>query len=201
MSSSWTPTRRTRCGGAFSACPTRLGKRRRVADGICGTRHPGTRVTNRARVATGAGRLDLDVRGDGGYVIVPPSVHASGFTYREAGDWTVARRDLPTFQHQWLERPATPAAPTRISMPTGDLVARARAYLFAIPRPEIGAGSDAATLYAACRLVRGFGLSHGDAVALLWEWAGGRPGWTPAWIAEKVNSAERYGTEPIGALR
>ena len=55
--------------------------------------------------------------------------------------------------------------------------ARAR-YLAAIPRPEIGAGSDVATLYAACRLVRGFALTRADAEALLWEWAGGRPGWT-----------------------
>jgi hypothetical protein len=81
------------------------------------------------------------------------------------------------------------------------VVDRARRYLASIPRPEIGAGSDAATLYAACRLVRGFGLTEGDAGALLWEWAGGRPGWTHAWITRKVAHASRYGTEPIGALR
>ena len=31
--------------------------------------------------------------------------------------------------------------------------------------------------------------------------AGGRLGWTREWVAEKVEHAERYGTEPVGALR
>jgi hypothetical protein len=65
----------------------------------------------------------------------------------------------------------------------------------------IGQGSDSATLYATCRLVRGFGLSSSDAEALLWQWAGGRPGWSRDWVARKVAHGERYGTEPIGALR
>jgi hypothetical protein len=49
--------------------------------------------------------------------------------------------------------------------------------------------------------VRGFDLSESDAVALLSDWAGGRPGWTREWIAAKVAHAIRYGTEPVGALR
>jgi hypothetical protein len=85
--------------------------------------------------------------------------------------------------------------------PTGELVDRARAYLAAIPRPEIGYGSDVAVLSAACRLVRGFGLGAVDAEALLWEWCGGRSGWTREWVSQKVAHAERYGTEPVGALR
>ena len=81
------------------------------------------------------------------------------------------------------------------------MIERARRYLAAVPRPEIGRGSDSATLYAACRLTRGFGLSAVDAEALLWEWAGGRPGWTRGWLACKVAHAERYGSELIGSLR
>jgi hypothetical protein len=49
--------------------------------------------------------------------------------------------------------------------------------------------------------VRGFELADGDAIALLWEWCGGRQGWTHAWVAAKVAHALRYGTEPIGAMR
>jgi hypothetical protein len=165
-------------------------------------RHPGSRVANRARVETGDGRLAIDIRGDGGFVIVPPSVHGSGAIYSEAGDWTVPPEDLPRFCPEWLARPQqTRQAPARTIHPTGELVTRARAYLSAIPQPEIGQGSDTAVLYAACRLVRGFGLTSAEAVTLLWEWAGGRPGWDPEWIAQKVAHAERYGTEPIGALR
>ena len=40
-----------------------------------------------------------------------------------------------------------------------------------------------------------------DAIDLLWAWAGGRPGWSRDWIAEKVQHAHKYVTEPVGALR
>lgn len=39
-------------------------------------RHPGGRVRNRTGLRPG-----IDVRGDGGYVVAPPSVHASGRRY------------------------------------------------------------------------------------------------------------------------
>jgi hypothetical protein len=165
-------------------------------------RHPGVRVPNRARLDTPNGKLAIDVRGDGGFVIVAPSVHASGPVYREAGDWSVPRTEVPRFWPGWLERPKCKQATTsHLPKPTGNLVDRARKYLAAIPVPVIGAGSDNGTLYAACRLTRGFGLSTAEAEALLWEWAGGRPGWTREWITAKVRHAERYGTEPVGALR
>ncbi len=166
-------------------------------------RHPGVRVGNRARIETGEGRLELDVRGDGGYVIAPGSVHATGALYEPAGDWTVERDRLPRFWPGWLARPERQPTTTRGQgpRPTGNVVERARRYLSKIPQPQIGNGSDAATLYAAARVVRGFDVAESDAIALLTEWAGDRPGWTREWIARKVQSALRYGTEPIGALR
>ena len=164
--------------------------------------HPGVPVANRTRFETRDGRLAIDLRGDHGFVIAPGSLHASGARYLEAGDWSVPRDALPRFWLGWLQRPSRPAAPARtMARPAGNVIERARRYLAAIPRPEIGAGSDQATLIAACRLVRGFDLSDSDAVSLLWEWAGGRAGWTHSWVAEKVAHARRYGTEPIGALR
>lgn len=168
-------------------------------------RAPDVPVRNRARLNTREGQLALDVRGDGGYVIGPTSVHASGFVYQYAGDWTVQRDRLPRLWIGWLQRPERSSQATAYTRKggraTGAIADRARQYLAAIPPPEIGRGSDAATLYAACRLVRGFGLNSSDAVALLWEWAGNRPRWSQEWIARKVEHAIRYGTEPIGALR
>ena len=162
-------------------------------------RHPGVHVSNRSRIETRDGRLALDVRGDGGYVIAPGSVHVTGAVYELAGDWTVPRDQLPRFWPGWLTRPARPPAlGPKVPRPTGDVVQRARRYLTAIPRPEIGQGSDHATLYAAARLARGFGLSETEATQLIWEWAGGRVGWTYQWVVRKVRNAITYGTEPGG---
>ncbi|MBW2255339.1 MAG: bifunctional DNA primase/polymerase [Deltaproteobacteria bacterium] len=47
--------------------------------------HPGGRVGNRAAILPG-----VDVRGDGGYVVAPPSVHPSGDRYR----WEMASADV-----------------------------------------------------------------------------------------------------------
>jgi len=158
-------------------------------------------VRNRARLDTGAGKLALDVRGDGGYVIGPGSVHASGVDYEHAGDWREPIETLPVFDPSWLAAPARPPAVTHQPIrPTGDAAERARRYLARVPKPEIGQGSDAATLYAAARLVRGFGLDVGTAVSLLDKWAGGRPGWDRDWLALKVANAAKFGTEPIGGL-
>jgi len=167
-------------------------------------RHPGIRVANRARLKTTDGTVAVDVRGDGGYVIAPGSIHATGAMYKFTGDWT--RDDVPRFWPGWLQRPLGPTRPSPktvgapIPFSTSHTIDRARRYLAAIPRPDIGHGSDAATLSAACRLVRGFNLDAADAEALLWEWCGGRPGWTREWVAQKVEHALRYGTEPVGGL-
>jgi hypothetical protein len=165
-------------------------------------RHPGVLIPNRTRVGSDDNRLAVDVRGDGGYVVAPGSVHQSNAVYEYAGDWTVPRDELPRLSPNWLPKPMRALRHRATShRPIGKLVERARRYLAAIPPPEIGAGSDTATLSAACRLVRGFALEAFEAEELLWEWAGGRPGWTREWIAHKVAHAKQYGTEPIGALR
>jgi hypothetical protein len=61
--------------------------------------HPGTAVRN------SAGRLGagLDVRGDGGYVVAPPSGHASGYRYR----WEIDPATLPPLPG-WLREEASP---------------------------------------------------------------------------------------------
>ncbi len=165
-------------------------------------RHPGVRVPNSARLHTQAGDLAVDVRGDGGYVIAPGSRHSSGLPYIAAGDWSVPLSGIPRFWPGWLRAPRIGnSPPQRPPSAAVDLLDRGRLYLNAVPVPEVGCGSDSTTLRVACRLVRGFGLSPADTEALIWEWAGNRPGWTRDWVASKVQNAIRYGSEPIGALR
>ncbi len=156
----------------------------------CYYRCPMQPMGNRARVSG----MKLDVRGDGGYVIGPGSRHSSGLIYRAVGDWTVPRDWLPVFNADVLAKPerAPEAIPIRAE---GDVIGRARRYLARVPATAVGCGSDAATFEAACRLVRGFGVTPDDAVALLQEWAPDFDAW---WLRLKVEGALRYGTEPPG---
>lgn len=78
--------------------------------------HPDTPVRNRARVVPG-----IDVRGDGGYVVVPPSLHVAGHAYQwtartppaPAPSWLLAMLDRTrTSEHRprrEVPRPARPA--------------------------------------------------------------------------------------------
>ena len=169
--------------------------------------HPGFPVANRAGVQTPAGRLPIDLRGDGGYVLAGGSVHPTGAVYRSTVE--PPRPVLPRFWPNWLEpvklpkgKTTSPAAPAPPRFGDAFLLERARRYLAAIPPPLIGQGSDVLTFKAACRLVRGFGLLAADAEALLWDAFGNREGWTRDWIAEKVSNADKRSQgEAIGGLR
>ena len=193
------PTSLRPCGGWCAGSPGRRGRHRRREGFTCGTATPAfasrTARASRPEQAT----LKIDVRGDGGYVIAPGSVHASGAAYLQAGDWSEPRARVPVFWPGWLARPRRPAAKPTPRLSHSEALARARAYLATIPKPEIGCGSDADTLYAACRLVRGFALSPVDAEDLLWEWAGDRSGWTRQWVAQKVAHAAalRHGSDRV----
>jgi hypothetical protein len=63
--------------------------------------HPEEPVRNSAGTRLGAG---IDVRGDGGYVIAPPSRHASGNVYR----WNTQPEHLPQLPSWLLEMLRTP---------------------------------------------------------------------------------------------
>jgi hypothetical protein len=60
-------------------------------------------ASNNTTLRNSVGRIapGLDVRAEGGYVIVPPSRHESGLAYRWPGEWHPTRIDL-TPAPQWL---------------------------------------------------------------------------------------------------
>jgi len=80
------------------------------------------------RIASSAGRLGdgLDVRGHGGYGIVPPSLHAGGQRYR----WTTRTR--PARLPAWLAALLTAAAPAPRRAPLPEAAGDRRQRYFAV---------------------------------------------------------------------
>jgi hypothetical protein len=87
------------------------------------------------RVGNSVGRLGagLDVRGRGGYVVAPPSLHADGHRYR----WIARHRPapLPCWLAQLLTAPATPSRCT--ALPDTASVDRRRRYFAAAVSSEV----------------------------------------------------------------
>lgn len=124
--------------------------------------HPGQPVRNFAKGTAGFPLPGIDFRGDGGYVVAPPSVHATGARYQFERDCPPA--PLP----DWLEAMvrSTPAAhpaavragqkkrTTRASLPE-------RILSKAIDRAQNGSRNDTG-LWLATQL-RDNGFSEGDA--------------------------------------
>lgn len=106
----------------------------------------------------------------------------------------------------WIETPqnATPReTPTQASRPTSDdhahVLARARAYLAAVPPAIEGQGGDQRTFTTICAIVRGFDLSDSDALDVLRDWnARCAPPWTERELQAKIDGARRYGEEAFG---
>jgi hypothetical protein len=123
--------------------------------------HPGPRILNRAEVG---GYTGLDVRGDGGYIVAPPSLHQSGQLYR----WLEVASPLailPDWLSALLAPPPTPA-PLVLPRSRGKLQSDPQSWLrLVLERARPGARNSIG-YWLACRL-RDAGLSFPEAEVLL----------------------------------
>ena len=78
-------------------------------------RHPGVFIKNKTRIKTGDPAIKIDVRGDGGYVVGPGSLHYNRIRYTRLGEWPPVD-DLPIFDPAWLV-PDTPEAAATAKIP------------------------------------------------------------------------------------
>jgi hypothetical protein len=173
---------------------------RTVTSKTCRGRHlffrypSGRRISKRARI----GGLPIDVRGEGGYVVAPPSVHPSGAVYR----WIDGPDDAPLAEADQrlldLIDPPKPGATngssshSRASPKTSSRVLdRAAKYLDKIPGAVSGCGGHGQTYTAAVAMVYGFDLGIDAAFALLWGHYNPRcqPPWTEKELRHKIDDA------------
>jgi len=149
-------------------------------------------------------RPGLDVRAQGGQIVVEPSMHASGAAY----EWTDSRP--PARMPVWLylamvagrraaDAPARAGVPRpRIETDDDRASKRASAYLAALPASIQGADGSGALWAAALGLVRGFDLRPDVALELLASEFNPRctPPWSEGELRHKVADASKSPLAP-----
>ncbi|NOG54738.1 MAG: AAA family ATPase [Planctomycetes bacterium] len=101
------------------------------------------------------------------------------------------------------EPPQAPDTGQRQASTTNDdkVIERARAYIGKIPGAISGQRGHDTTFHVACVLVKGFGLSQADALAVVYQWNQTcQPPWTAGELQHKVSDAVRE-SGPVGYLR
>lgn len=144
-------------------------------------RYPlGEHVFNRAGLLS----RKIDLRGQGGYVVAPPSRHPNGSQYCWQGSDDYCLDALPYFSTAWINRddaPPTPVSFTDLRSP--------RSYLRSIQAVS-GQGGHNQTFRAACKL-RDAGLTPDEALdeLLIWNRSNASPPWSVEELLHKVKSA------------
>jgi hypothetical protein len=159
-------------------------------------------------VSNSAGKLGpgLDVRGDGGQIVVAPSTTAVGAYRWVVPPWDVAPAAAPTWLLERLRtRASVPAASqTRGHFPPASPeVLQAARDALASHGPAIeGNGGDLHTFRAAALLVHDFALTDDEAWPLLVEWNEEcEPAWDEDDLRAKLYGGGKYGKAPYGCKR
>ncbi len=169
-------------------------------------RWPATReVRNKQNLRPG-----VDIRGDGGYIVVPPSIHPSGGVYEwPYGDQTPIAEIPPA----WLDFICPPKKVIRpwerpkkqeskpVQLPTAGsaIIERAKRYLAECEPAVQGSGGHDALLWAARAMVVGFELDDSTAISLLWNEF--NPRCQPPWDMSKTSEKRDFERKVAEARR
>jgi hypothetical protein len=151
----------------------------------------GVVIGNRARILGNAkGSPDLDIRGEHGQIVAPPSMHYSGHQYRWGNVLPIAT--LPDRIVDWLTRPApTPERAPSGNVPRETAFQRAEKYMSKIPPAISGQGGHNDTFIACRKLVSTFSdLTESDYWTLLCRWNETcSPPWSERELKHKLSEA------------
>jgi hypothetical protein len=165
--------------------------------------HPGEDFVVRNKVKLG-GRPGVDIRGDGGSAILPPSNHVAGRLYEWIEGQGPDDVPLPALPAEWValltEKRAAPTEPAiEHDVPLAKRIERAQKYLAKIQPAIEGNGGDAHTAQVTRTIVRGFDLDEETALRLLEDWnTGCLPPWSRAELTAKIRWAATHCRLPRG---
>lgn len=172
-------------------------------------------ISNRAstlRGADGKPLLGLDVRGDGGQIVVAPSVSLAGAYAWLPGraPWEIPLAPAPEWLVQMLRAPAPTS--TRLGASTEDRgffpaasadVLESAALALEIHGPAVeNSGGDTHTFRAGAILTHDYALTEEEAWPLLWEWnTTCQPPWTAEDLIVKLRNGAEHGKGEFGRCR
>lgn len=179
-------------------------------------RRPDYLIANRQKTWIDGKEYGIDIRGDGGYIMAPGSIHPkTQKLYRELEPWTPELLwQCPVYDPSWLacER-SQPKLKSAVAVPADfpgsdhqDRIAEldlpveqrefmAQRYLDSVPGTQQGNGADRCCTALTMKLLYGFALPVDSVQSLLTEWgqkpdqlddAGGWYPWTTEDIARKI---------------
>jgi len=169
-------------------------------DGVRG-RHYWYLAPNGARVGTGAGlRPGLDVRGAGGYAVLPPSIHASGARY----EWETPLDSIATAPAWLVELAPERSRPSHPDwVPSGIAPSRdVRAWL---DEGEWPIGEQRTRALRCARSLLGGGMPREEVVEHVWDalqrsdWDPTKGEWTREQIEQLVADLERNPPAPLAS--
>ena len=146
-------------------------------------RHPSYRVGNRSKTKIDGKIYNLDVRGDGGYILCPGSIHPkTGKSYQEVAKWTAELlKQCPVYDPQWLAHESEVAEDassdldhgdftSTIKMPVNERSDMASQFLDQSGGTQVGSGADSKLTKITMDLLYGFALPVEIVRQLLEDW-------------------------------